>query len=63
VGPHPPLWAVPSGGRGAWFADSQTYDSLRATLMTWSDVLSGLALTVLGWRALRSDRPVTLWAA
>ena len=57
------LWTFPSGGRGAWFADSQTYDSLRAALMTWSDVLSGIALVVLGWRALRADRPVTLWAA
>jgi len=57
------LWVAPSGGRGAWFADSQTYDSLRAALMTWSDVLSGVALVVLGWRALKVDRPVTLWAA
>lgn len=57
------LWAVPSGGRGAWFADTATYDSLRANLMTWSDVVSGVALLVLGWRALKADRPVTLWAA
>ncbi len=57
------LWAVPSGERGVWFADSQTYDSQRATLMTWSDVASGLALVVLGWRALKADRPVSVWAA
>jgi hypothetical protein len=57
------LWARPSGGRGAWFADSKTYDSLRAQLMTWSDVVSGSLLIVLGWRALKPDRPVTRWAA
>ena len=57
------LWARPSGGRGAWFSDSQTHDSLRAHLMTWSDVISGGLLIVLGWRALKVDRPVTRWAA
>lgn len=56
------LWTVPSGGRGAWFTDSQTYDSLRAALMTWSDVLSGIVLIVLGWRALRPDWPALLAA-
>ena len=56
------LWTVPSGGRGAWFSDD-THDSLRAWLMVWSDVASGLALVVLGWRALRPDRPVSWWAA
>ncbi|HXH58994.1 glycoside hydrolase family 15 protein [Iamia sp.] len=56
------LWMLPSGGRGAWFAGTQTYDSLRASLMTGSDVLSGAALAVLGWRALKVDRPVTLGA-
>lgn len=57
------LWTRPSGGRGVWFSDSQTYDSLRALLMMWSDVLSGLLLVVLGWRALTPDRPVSRWAA
>lgn len=53
------LWARPSGGRGVWFADSETYDSLRAWLMTWSDVLSGSLLVVFGWWALKPDRPVS----
>jgi hypothetical protein len=57
------LWTQPSGGRGAWFADTATYESLRAQLMTWSDVVSGALLVALGWRALRPDRPVTWWAA
>ncbi len=35
------LWTQPSGGRGAWFADTATYESLRAQLTTWSDVVSG----------------------
>ncbi|QDV34863.1 Vitamin K epoxide reductase family protein [Tautonia plasticadhaerens] len=54
-------WVDPSGGRGAWFGD-QTHTALRAGLMTWSDVISGLLLVVLGWRALTPNRPVTLWA-
>lgn len=57
------LWTVPSGGRGPWFADAQTYDSLRATLITGSDLVSGGLLVLLGWRALRPDRPISLWAA
>ncbi|MCB0961557.1 MAG: vitamin K epoxide reductase family protein [Acidimicrobiales bacterium] len=57
------LWAVPSGGRGAWFADEVTTLSLRAHLMAWSDVISGLLLVVLGWRALRPDRPISRWLA
>lgn len=57
------LWAVPSGGRGAWFADQVEHLSLRAHLMAWSDVVSGFLLIVLGLRALKPDRPVTLWAA
>lgn len=56
------LWVDPSGGRGAWFSDA-THTELRAWLMTWSDVASGLLLTVLGWRGLRPDRPVSLWLA
>jgi hypothetical protein len=55
-------WAVPSGGRGVWFSDD-THDQLRAQLMTWSNVVSGLALVVLGWRMLRRGRPVAWWAA
>lgn len=56
-------WARPSGGRGVWFADRATHDSLRASLITWSDVVSGGLLVVLGWRALRPGRPVARWAA
>lgn len=57
------LWTQPSGGRGAWFAETATYDQLRARLMTWSDVISGVLLVVFGWRALRPDRPVSWWLA
>ena len=57
------LWSRPSGGRGVWFSDTATYDSLRAHLMAWSDVISGVLLVVLGWRALRPGRPATRWAA
>jgi hypothetical protein len=54
------LWVDPSGGRGVWFSD-QTHTALRAWLMTWSDVLSGVVLLVLGWRSLKPDRPISLW--
>ena len=57
------LWMTPSGGRGAWFADSVEHLSLRAELMVWSDVISGALLVVLGWRALTPDRPISRWAA
>ena len=56
------LWAVPSGGRGVWFSD-ETHDALRASLMTWSDVVSGVLLVVLAWRALKPDRPFAWWGA
>jgi hypothetical protein len=55
-------WATPSGGRGVWFSDD-THDQLRARLMTWSDVVSGAALLVVGWRMLRRGRPVAWWTA
>ena len=54
------LWVDPSGGRGVWFGDA-THTELRAWLMTWSDVISGLLLVVFGWRGLKPDRPVSLW--
>ncbi len=57
------LWVQPSGGRGVWFFDTATHDALRANLMTISDVASGVLLVVLGWRALKPDRPVSRWAA
>jgi hypothetical protein len=46
----------PSGGRDVWLTLGD-----RAAVMTWSDILSGLVLVVFGWRALRPNRPVSLW--
>lgn len=57
---NPAQWVQPSGGRGVWFGD-QPHTALRAWLMTWSDLVSGLLLVVFGWRALRPDRPVSWW--
>jgi len=31
--------------------------------MIWSDLISGFLLVVLGWRALKPGRPITVWAA
>lgn len=56
------LWVEPSGGRGVWLSEN-TYTALRAWLMTWSDLISGALLILLGWRSLRPDRPVSLWLA
>lgn len=55
-------WADPSGGRGVWFSDA-THTELRAWLMFWSDLVSGAALLILGWRGLQPNRPVSLWLA
>lgn len=55
------LWVDPAGDRGVWFSDG-THTSLRAWLMTWSDVISGLLLIVFGWRSLTPNRPKSLWA-
>ena len=54
------LWVDPSGGRGVWFSEDPRTE-LRAWLMTWSDVASGLLLLVFGWRSLKPDRPVSRW--
>lgn len=54
------LWVNPSGGRGVWWSED-VHTELRAWLMVWSDVLSGLALCFFGWRALTPNRPVSLW--
>ena len=54
------LWVEPGGGRGAWLG-SDAHTSLRAALMTWSDVVSGLLLVIFGWRSLKPGRPVSLW--
>ncbi len=59
---NPAQWVEPSGGRGVWFGDG-LHVSLRAWLMTWSDVVSGLLLIVLGWRSLKPGRAVSLWLA
>ena len=58
---NPELWVNPSGGRGVWFSDG-THTSLRAWLMTVSDILSGLLLIVFGWRTLTPNRPRSWWA-
>jgi hypothetical protein len=54
------LWVDPNGGRGVWFSQN-TYTELRAQLMTWSDVFSGLLLMIFGFRALKPNRPISLW--
>lgn len=59
---NPQIWVHPSGGRGVWFS-TETHDALRASLMTWSDIVSGVLLLVLGWRTLKPDRPVGMWSA
>lgn len=46
----------PSGGRSVWLTLEQ-----RGAAMMWSDLLSGLLLIVFGWRALRPNRPISLW--
>jgi hypothetical protein len=48
----------PAGGRAVWL----TLET-RVLVMTWSDILSGLLLILLGFRALKPDRPITLWLA
>jgi hypothetical protein len=49
--------AQPAGGREVWLTTDQ-----RVAAMTWSDLASGAALLVLGWRALRPGRLVSAWA-
>lgn len=59
---HEANWVRPSGGRGVWWlGEGRTADALRAQLMTWSDVVSGVLLIVFAWRGLRPNRPVSLW--
>lgn len=48
----------PSGARELWL----TLDE-RIQYMRWSDSISGLLLILLGFRALRANRPVSLWMA
>lgn len=58
------LWVDPSGGRGPWFFAESTVElqSVRAWLMTWSDLVCGALLVIFGWRSLTPNRPVSLWA-
>lgn len=46
----------PSGGRQIWLSLGD-----RIMFMKWSDILSGAALMVFGWRCLRPNRPVSRW--
>lgn len=48
----------PSGGRSIWLSDAA-----RVAAMTWSDIISGLLLMFFGWRSLRPNRPISMWAA
>ena len=47
---------TPSGGRSVWLS----LDA-RALAMTWNDIVCGLLLVGFGWRALKPNRPVSLW--
>ncbi|MEX0928796.1 MAG: vitamin K epoxide reductase family protein [Balneolales bacterium] len=46
----------PAGGRDIWL----TADA-RVIAMALSDMISGLLLMLFGWRALRPNRPVSVW--
>ncbi len=46
----------PSGGRDVWLTLRD-----RIAWMKWSDIVSGILLVVFGWRALKPDRPVSMW--
>jgi hypothetical protein len=48
----------PAGGRTIWLGVEA-----RVSVLTWSDVVSGLLLVIFGWRALKPNRPLSLWAA
>lgn len=47
----------PSGGRELWLGAAE-----RAAAMKWSDIVCGLLLMLLGWRSLRPNRPLAMWA-
>jgi uncharacterized membrane protein len=46
----------PSGGRGVWLSLAD-----RITVMTWSDIISGLGLIFFGWRSLVPGRRISRW--
>ena len=48
----------PSGGRDVWLSLAD-----RITAMRWSDIISGVLLIFFGWRALRPNRPYSVWMA
>lgn len=48
----------PAGGREVWIGLEW-----RLSALCWSDLVSGLLLVILGFRALTPDRPYSLWAA
>jgi hypothetical protein len=48
----------PAGGRQPWLPLEA-----RIAAMTWSDVVSGLLLVVLGFRSIVPNRPFSLWGA
>lgn len=48
----------PSGGREVWLSLED-----RITFLKYSDMISGFLLIFLGFRSLKANRPVSLWAA
>lgn len=49
--------AQPPGDRDLWLSDA-----MRVSAMHWSDIICGILLIIFGWRSLKPDRPVSLWA-
>lgn len=46
----------PSGGRQVWL-----HLQARATVMKWSDIITGIVIVILGYRSLTPNRPVSIW--
>jgi len=59
---NPDAWVDPSGGRGVWLSEG-THTAIRASLITWSDAVTGALLTFFGWRMLTPNRPISWWIA
>ncbi|MFZ0388851.1 MAG: vitamin K epoxide reductase family protein [Calditrichia bacterium] len=49
---------APAGGRELWISLNA-----RLSLFFWSDIISGFLLILLGFRAVKPDRPLSLWIA
>ena len=47
---------MPSGGRSVWLPLES-----RVMVMKWSDIISGFLLVIFGYRALKPNRPVSVW--